>query len=184
MGRQQFSRQADRKDPDEERLGRYRKPRSKLQAIDASCLIDGIWLSPNRIPQRPLMALSGRSWVCPFLTLSCVRIHFGAYVIMAPSVSTGDGGRNVAGKYFFAEPLDYFHFAEAPDWVYGLVLRPDPETRPAASVREIDVALPSKRKGSGFELEVVKVLQGYASEAVKIPLRERWQASPTISARC
>jgi hypothetical protein len=32
------------------------------------------------------------------------------------------------------------------------------------------VALPSKRKGSGFELEVVKVLQGYAIEAVKIPL--------------
>jgi len=84
---------------------------------------------------------------------------------MAPSVSTGDGGKNVAGEYLVAEPLDYFHFAEAPDWVYGLVLQPDPETRPAASVREIDVAHPSKRKGSGFELEVVKVLQGYAIEA-------------------
>ncbi len=34
---------------------------------------------------------------------------------MAPSVSTGDGGRNVAGEYLVAEPLDYFHFAEAPD---------------------------------------------------------------------
>ena len=89
---------------------------------------------------------------------------------MAPSVSTGDGGRNVAGEYFVAEPLDYFHFAEAPDWVYGLVLQPDAETRPAASVREIDVAHPSKPKGTGFELEVVKVLQGYAIEAVKIPL--------------
>jgi hypothetical protein len=83
------------------------------------------------------------------------RIHFGAYVIMAPSVSTGDGGRNVAGEYLVAEPLDYFHFAEAPDWVYGSVLA-DPETRPAALVREIDVAHPSKRKGSGFELEVVR----------------------------
>lgn len=91
-------------------------------------------------------------------------------MIVAPSVSTGDGGRNVAGEYLVAEPLDCFHFAEAPDWVYGLVLQPDPETRPAASVREIDVAHPSKRKGSGFELEVVKVLQGYAIEAVKIPL--------------
>ena len=60
-----------------------------------------------------------------------------------------------AGEYLVAEPLDYFHFAEAPDWVYGLVLQPDPETRPAASVREIDVAHPSERKGSGFELEVV-----------------------------
>jgi hypothetical protein len=89
--------------------------------------------------------------------------------MMAPSVSTGDGGRNVAGEHLVAEPRDYFHFAEAPDWVYGLALQPDPETRPAASVREIDVAHPSKRKGSGFELEVVKVLQGYAIEAVKIP---------------
>ena len=42
-------------------------------------------------------------------------IHFGAYVIRAPSVSTGDGGGNVAGEYLVAEPLDYFHFAEAPD---------------------------------------------------------------------
>ena len=32
------------------------------------------------------------------------------------------------------------------------------------------MAHPSKRKGSGFALEVVKVLQGYAIEAVKIPL--------------
>ena len=40
-----------------------------------------------------------------------------------------------------------------------MVLQPDPETRPAASVREIDVAHLSKRKGRGFELEVVKVLQ-------------------------
>ena len=31
-------------------------------------------------------------------------------------------------------------------------------------------AHPSKRKGSGFELEVMKVLEGYAIEAVKIPL--------------
>jgi len=43
--------------------------------------------------------------------------------------------------------------------VYGLLLQPDPETRPAASVQEIDVAHPSTRKGSGSELEVVKVLQ-------------------------
>ena len=32
------------------------------------------------------------------------------------------------------------------------------------------MAHPSKRKGSGFELEEVKVLQGYAIEAVKIQL--------------
>jgi hypothetical protein len=106
---------------------------------------------------------------------------FWAYVIMAPSVSTGDGGRNVAGEYLVAEPLDYFHFAEAPDWVYGLVLQPDPETRPAVSVREIDVAHPSKRKGSDFELEVAKVPQGDAIEAC---CRDRWQASPATSARC
>jgi hypothetical protein len=33
-----------------------------------------------------------------------------------------------------------------------------------------DGAHPSKRKGSGFEPEVVRLLQGYAIEAVKIPL--------------
>jgi hypothetical protein len=97
---------------------------------------------------------------------------------MAHSVSSGDGGRNVAGEYLVAEPLDYFHFAEAPDWGLRVVLQPDPETRPAASVREIDVAHPSKRKGSGFELEVVKVPQGYAIEAAKIQLSDGWQASP------
>lgn len=32
------------------------------------------------------------------------------------------------------------------------------------------MAHPSKRKGSGFELEAVKVLQGYAIEAMKISL--------------
>ena len=32
------------------------------------------------------------------------------------------------------------------------------------------MAHPSKRKGSGFELDMVKMLQGYAIEAVKIPL--------------
>ena len=37
-------------------------------------------------------------------------------------------------------------------------------------MREIDLAHSSKRKGSSFELEVVKVLQGYAIEAVKISL--------------
>jgi hypothetical protein len=101
---------------------------------------------------------------------------------MPPSVSTGDGGRNVAGEYFVAEPLDYFHFAEAPDWVYGLVLQPDAKTRPAASVREIDVAHPSKPKGTGFELEVVKVAT--PSRRRKSLCRDRWQASPATSARC
>jgi len=60
---------------------------------------------------------------------------------MAASVSTDDGGRSVAGEYLVAEPRDYFHFAEAPDWVYGLMLQPDPETRPAASVREIGTSI-------------------------------------------
>ena len=52
----------------------------------------------------------------PRADLSWRPIHFGGYVIMAPSVSTGDGGRKVAGEYLVAEPLDYFHFAEAPVW--------------------------------------------------------------------
>jgi hypothetical protein len=60
-------------------------------------------------------------------TFSWRPIHFGAYVIMAPSVSTGDGGRNVAGEYLVAEPLDYFHFAEAPDWFTGWCHSPIPK---------------------------------------------------------
>ena len=51
----------------------------------------------------------------------------GGYVIMAPSVSMGDGGKNVAGQYLVVEPLDFFHFAEAPDWLYELVLQPEPQ---------------------------------------------------------
>lgn len=50
----------------------------------------------------------------PRADLSWRPIHFGGYVIMAPSVSTVDGGRNVAGEYLVAETLDYLHFAEAP----------------------------------------------------------------------
>jgi hypothetical protein len=57
--------------------------------------------------------------------------------------------------------------------VYGLVLQPDPEARPAASVREIDVAHPSKRKGSGFELEVVKVLQAMSPAKPATQSRQR-----------
>jgi hypothetical protein len=45
-------------------------------------------------------------------------------------------------------------------------------------------AHPSKRKGSGFELEVVKVLQGYAIEAVKIPLSGSVAGFAGESARC
>ena len=36
---------------------------------------------------------------------------------------------------------------------------------------------------SGFELEVVEMLRIYVIEAVKIPLSDRWQASPATSAR-
>src|SRR6516225_1356964 len=77
---------------------------------------------------------------------------------MAPSVSTADGGRNVANTLSPNRLITSIPPRRLTE-VYGLVLQPDPETRPAASVREIDVAHPSKRKGSGFELEVVKVLQ-------------------------
>ncbi len=48
----------------------------------------------------------------------------------APSVSTGDGGRNVVGEYLVAEPLDYFHFAEArltgfTGWCYSPIPKQD-----------------------------------------------------------
>ena len=81
--------------------------------------------TPN-VRSAPRAAVPTRSLLDPEQT-SHGGQSIGAYVIMAPSVSTGDGGRNVAGEYLVAEPLDYFHFAEAPDWVYGLVLQPDPK---------------------------------------------------------
>ena len=55
----------------------------------------------------------------------------GGYVIVAPSVCIGDGSaRNMAGQYCVAEPLDFFHFATASDWLYDLI-RKKPEPQPA-----------------------------------------------------
>lgn len=51
----------------------------------------------------------------------------GGYVIMAPSVCA-DGGR-----YSVIEPLNFFHFAMAPDWLYELVLRPKEKSSTAAA---------------------------------------------------
>ena len=50
----------------------------------------------------------------------------GGYVIMAPSVCA-DGG-----CYSVVEPLDFFHFAMAPDWLYELILK-KPELKPEAT---------------------------------------------------
>jgi Bifunctional DNA primase/polymerase, N-terminal len=53
----------------------------------------------------------------------------GGYIVVAPSICIGDGSpKNVAGQYRVAEPLDFFHFAIAPDWLFNLVLaKPDPK---------------------------------------------------------
>ena len=54
----------------------------------------------------------------------------GGYIIVAPSICVGDGSKNVAGQYSIAG--NFFHFAEAPDWLYELVLaRPEPKPKPA-----------------------------------------------------
>jgi putative DNA primase/helicase len=58
----------------------------------------------------------------------------GGYVIVAPSISVGDGGKNVAGEYCFVEPLLFFSFATAPDWLYEMVLQPEPQAAPAPVV--------------------------------------------------
>ena len=58
----------------------------------------------------------------------------GGYVIVAPSISVGDGGKNVAGEYCVVEPLVFFSFATAPDWLYEMVLQPEPQAAPAAVV--------------------------------------------------
>jgi Bifunctional DNA primase/polymerase, N-terminal len=58
----------------------------------------------------------------------------GGYVIMAPSICFGDGSaKNVAGQYCVVEPLDFFNFAMAPDWLYDLVLAKPKEKTPTAA---------------------------------------------------
>ena len=64
-----------------------------------------------------------------------------------------------AGEYLVAEPLDYFHFAEAPDWGLRVGVTARSRNKTCCLGEGIDLAHPSKRKGSGFELEVVNVLQ-------------------------
>ena len=50
----------------------------------------------------------------------------GGYLVVAPSVSA-EGGR-----YNVVAPLDFFHFAVAPDWLYELILKkPEPKRRTA-----------------------------------------------------
>ena len=72
----------------------------------------------------------------------------GGYLIMAPSVSIGDGGKNLPGQYRVVEPLDFFRFALAPDWVYELVLQAEPEAKPA-----LVTALPVRSRNSLFPKE-------------------------------
>src|SRR4029077_15898987 len=89
---------------------------------------------------------------------------------MAPSVSTGDGGRNVAGEYLVAEPLDYFHFAEAPVWGLRVGVT-------ARSRNKTCCLGEGNRRGTSIETERQRLragngegAAGYAIEAVKIPL--------------
>ncbi len=67
----------------------------------------------------------------------------GGYVIVAPSVCVGDRSpKTVAGQYCVAEPMDFFHFAEAPDWLYDLVLaKPGPKPK----LTMVDVPLLSSK---------------------------------------
>ena len=55
----------------------------------------------------------------------------GGYIIVAPSVSIGDGTpKNVAGEYR-AELEGCWLFATAPDWLYELIQRkPEPAPQP------------------------------------------------------
>jgi putative DNA primase/helicase len=48
----------------------------------------------------------------------------GGYVIMAPSVAAS------GQRYSVVEPLDFFHFAQAPDWLYELILKKPEAPKP------------------------------------------------------
>ena len=82
---------------------------------------------------------------------------------MAPSVSTGNGAETSRANTLPSNRLITSILPRRLTGFSGWCYSPIPKQ----DLLEIDVAHPSKRKGSGFELEVVKVLQG---EAVKIPL--------------
>ena len=77
----------------------------------------------------------------------------GGYIVVAPSVCIGDGTpKNVAGQYCVAEPLDFFHFAEAPDWLYELVLaspQPEPKSRPKLTMVDASILSSGKSRDDG-----------------------------------
>ena len=73
----------------------------------------------------------------------------GGYIVVAPSVCVGDGSaKNVAGQYCVAEPLDFFHFATAPDWLYDLV-RKQPELRARPKLTMVPVSILSSPSSEG-----------------------------------
>lgn len=51
----------------------------------------------------------------------------GGYIIAPPSMAAN------GKRYEYAEPLDVFHFAEAPDWLYDLILTKPPISKQAAA---------------------------------------------------
>lgn len=107
-------------------------------------------------PERPVSNSSGR------LPDGIDVRGKGGYLIVPPS-------RTIDGKeYRVAEPLDYFNFSQAPDWLYELILpAPKPEEMPApvASSRRGKIA---SIIGSGFFQEVnreaLKNIGGWVAE--------------------
>jgi hypothetical protein len=99
----------------------------------------------------------------------------GGYIIVPPS-RLSDGRR-----YGVADPLDHFHFADAPDWLYDLILSPrEPEVGPCE--QPVERAIPGERRGEDSRRYVAAAIEREC-RAVAVTFFDDRLGSGAVSAR-